>query len=72
MEQNKLHLQLQNNKNDNIIIHSNNKYCSKCLGTLDEDIVRDHEGNEFCSWECKVYFHRERRMDMDDILSDLK
>ena len=48
------------------------KYCSKCLSLLGDKKVKDHEWNCFCSWDCKVEFHLERRQDMDDILSNFK
>lgn len=47
-------------------------YCSKCLGLLGDDRVKDHENNEFCCWECKVEYWVEMRQDMNDILSEFK
>jgi len=47
-------------------------YCSKCLGVLGDDMVKDAEGNEFCCSICRREFYLEIRQDMDDIMSEFK
>ena len=68
-----VNINYKNNLNINIITG----YCAKCLKMLDDidksdrnNITRDHNGNEFCDMECKRYFSRENREDMDDIVKN--
>lgn len=52
--------------------NSKSKYCSKCLGLLGDERVRDNENNEFCDEKCRREFRLERYQDMDDILSNFR
>jgi len=52
-------------------------YCANCLKNLDDidksdrkNISRDHNGNEFCDFECKKYFSRENKEDREDIVKN--
>jgi len=58
------------NKNDNVNNSNNYTYCSKCLKELnseDKDIVKDIEGNLFCSRECRQDYWRENRKLIEEI-----
>lgn len=70
MKQNKL-LNSKDYINNSVDSYSSSKkYCSKCLSLLgdDSEVVRDNENNEFCSWECKVEYHRENRKLLEEIM----
>lgn len=75
MVKNRLQIVSNNNEINNINVNiyvSKKKYCSKCLSVLGDEVMKDHEDNEFCNWECKKDFYLEKRQDMDDILSNYK
>lgn len=72
MEHNKLNnndLIKELQQNNNIFVNKSG-YCSKCLRELDDDRVIDHEGNEFCDFECKRDFWLEHRREMESICKD--
>lgn len=57
----------KDNNNDNIT------YCSKCLKQIDindKDVVRDINGDWFCSSDCRKDFWHQARQDFDDIRSE--
>ncbi len=39
-------------------------YCKKCLSLLDNNVVRDSDGREFCSSFCRSEYHAEMRKEM--------
>ena len=63
---------LNNIQNNNISdISDNNIYCSKCLKELDSgdrDIVKDVDGNLFCSRFCKSEFLKENYKLMQEVM----
>lgn len=57
--------------NININVGSKN-YCSKCLGVLGDDRVKDVENNWFCNCSCRRDYDYENRREMDSILSEFR
>ena len=51
---------------DNSIQIANiNKYCSKCLSLLGNDVVLDGLGRKFCSVDCRRDFYAEIRKEIN-------
>jgi len=69
--------QNENKSRQYIDINITTGYCAKCLKMLDDidksdrkNITRDHNGNEFCDFECKCEFNRSNREEIDDIVKN--